>query len=188
MILPTTCQQYHNQQVTLYLLKSHQNEGWWERRAVGGRVNTEKKQVCGCGGENIGSERFVCGSGVLSLPGYNFGHSWKQCKQLIKHLRCKATWVAAFMWARHPLSYFGLHTLPLSWDRGLQSQLTSPLSLQRLWLRALRFGPDCMCLCASSCPLGRVDVRLQLVWWKWHFSRITLWFIHTAFPTHILYY
>lgn len=79
MILPTTCQQYHNQQVTLYLLKSHQNEGWWERRAVGGRVNTEKKtkkkQVCGCGGENIGSERFVCGSGVLSLPGYNFGHS-----------------------------------------------------------------------------------------------------------------
>lgn len=40
-------------------------------------------------------------------PGCNFGHSGKQCKQLIKHLRSKPAWVVLFMWARHPSSYFG---------------------------------------------------------------------------------
>lgn len=39
-------------------------------------------------------------------PGCNFGHSGKQCKQLIKHLRSKPSWVFPFMWARHPSSYF----------------------------------------------------------------------------------
>lgn len=54
----------------------------------------------------------TCNKGALfvaavpsSTPGYNFGLSGKQCKQLIKHLRSKPAWIAAFMWVRHPSSY-----------------------------------------------------------------------------------
>lgn len=75
---------------------------------------------------------------------YHFGHSGKQCSQLIKHLRYKPARVVSFLWPRHPSSSIGL---------GLQSQLISLLSVGKLWLvSALACGftgleEECVCLC-----------------------------------------
>lgn len=115
MILPKTCQQYHNQQVNSVPTEISSNWRLVGEWCYGGRerINTEKRNQ-----EKKGRKYEMrvnrCEEGALFVavvlskpPGCYFGQSGKQCKQLIKHLRSKPAWVVPFMWARHLSSYFG---------------------------------------------------------------------------------